>query len=72
MTPVYIAEQLGHADMALTYRVYQKAAKRRARLSGAHLREYDRALEWARMGTSGVWQGPQGASQHIQTPASQA
>jgi hypothetical protein len=28
-----------------------KGAKRRERLSGPHLRAYDRAIEWARMGT---------------------
>lgn len=35
--PVYIAEQLGHTDPAFTFRVYQKAAKRRERLSGRYL-----------------------------------
>lgn len=48
--PVYVAEQLGHTDPAFTFRVYQKAAKRRERLSGAYLREFDRALQWAGMG----------------------
>lgn len=45
--PVYIAEQLGHTDMNLTFRIYQRAVKRRAKLSLHHLREFDRALEWA-------------------------
>jgi integrase len=48
--PVYIAEQLGHADMNLTFRIYQRAVKRRAKLSGNHLAEFDRALEWAQIG----------------------
>ena len=48
--PVYIAEQLGHRDARFTFRVYQRAAKRRERLSGAHLAAFDRALEWAGMG----------------------
>lgn len=48
--PVYIAEQLGHRDAGFTFRIYQRAAKRRERLSGAHLAAYDRALEWAGMG----------------------
>lgn len=52
--PVYIAEQAGHADIRITYRIYQRAAKRRDKLSGATLREFDRALEWARMGTKGT------------------
>jgi integrase len=50
--PVYIAEQLGHTDMNLTFNIYQKAVKRRAKLSGAHLRELDRALEWASLAGS--------------------
>ena len=49
--PVYIAEQAGHADMNVTWRIYQKAVKRRAKLSGHHLREFDRALEWAATGS---------------------
>jgi integrase len=48
--PVYIAEQLGHEDPAFTFRVYQKAAKRRERLSGAYLEAFDRALHWAETG----------------------
>lgn len=48
--PVYIAEQLGHRDARFTFRVYQRAAKRRERLTGAHLAAFDRALEWAGMG----------------------
>ena len=47
---VYTAEQMGHQDFAFTYRVYQRAVKRRGKLSGAHLREFDRALEWAAIG----------------------
>jgi hypothetical protein len=34
--------------------VYQKAAKRRERLSGTYLEAFDRALEWALMGTKAV------------------
>jgi integrase len=48
--PVYIAEQLGHRDARFTFRVYQRAAKRRERLTGKHLAAFDRALEWAAMG----------------------
>jgi hypothetical protein len=50
--PVCIAEQLGHEDPGFTFRVYQRAVKRRDRLSGAYLDQFDRALEWALMGTS--------------------
>lgn len=49
--PIYIAEQLGHRDARFTFRVYQRAAKRRARLSGSYLDAFDAALDWARMGT---------------------
>jgi integrase len=56
--PVYIAEQLGHTDPAFTFRVYQKAAKRRERLSGAYLEAFDQALEWALMGTSATSEAP--------------
>jgi integrase len=45
--PVYIAEQLGHRAARFTFRVYQRAAKRRERLTGEHLAAFDRALEWA-------------------------
>lgn len=47
----YTSSQLGHEDPRVTLKVYAQATKRRERLSGPHLREYDRALEWARMGT---------------------
>jgi integrase len=55
--PVYIAEQLGHRDARFTFRVYQRAAKRRERLSGEHLAAFDRALDWAQMGTKGDFRG---------------
>ena len=45
--PIYIAEQLGHRDARFTFRVYQRAAKRRERLAGEHLAAFDRALDWA-------------------------
>lgn len=48
----YTAGQIGHEDARFTLNTYAKATKRRERLSGPHLRAYDRALEWARMGTS--------------------
>jgi integrase len=52
--PVYIAEQLGHEDPTFTFRVYQRSVKRRQRLSGVYLEAFDRALEWALMGTGAV------------------
>jgi integrase len=50
--PVYIAEQLGHTDPRFTLTVYTKAVKRRAKLSGAYLAEYERALAWAGLPTA--------------------
>jgi integrase len=48
----YTADQLGHEDPRFTLRVYAQATKRRDRLTGPHLKAYDRALEWAQMGTT--------------------
>jgi integrase len=48
----YTSGQLGHEDPRFSLRVYAQATKRRERLSGPHLRAYDRALEWARIGTN--------------------
>jgi integrase len=48
--PVYIAEQLGHEDPGFTFRVYQRAVKRRERLTGAYVAAFDAALQWAEMG----------------------
>jgi integrase len=45
--PVYVAEQLGHTDPTFSMRVYAKAIRRRERLSGVALREFDMALSWA-------------------------
>lgn len=52
--PVYIAEQLGHRDARFTFRVYQRAAKRREKLSGRYREAFDMACEWALMGTRGT------------------
>ena len=51
--PVYVAEQMGHADAGrLAANLYAKAVKRRAKLSGAYLAEFDRALAWATLPSS--------------------
>jgi hypothetical protein len=44
--PVYVAEQLGHAEATFSMEIYAKAVRRRDRLYGAYLAEYDRALAW--------------------------
>jgi integrase len=53
----YTAEQLGHTDPAFSLRVYTHAVKRRQRLAGAELEQFNRAIEWAewaRTGTNGA------------------
>lgn len=49
--PVYVANQLGHTEPGFSMRVYASAVRRRARLTGVALREFDAALEWAAMGS---------------------
>ncbi|HEX7582590.1 MAG TPA: hypothetical protein VF321_05835 [Gaiellaceae bacterium] len=44
--------QLGHEDPRFTLRVYAQASKRCDRLAKVHLKEYDRAIEWAAMGSN--------------------
>ena len=51
--PVYVADQMGHEDGAFSMRVYARPVKRRERLRGTTLSEFDRALEWAEMGRDG-------------------
>jgi integrase len=48
----YSSSQIGHTDVRFTLSVYAQATRRRERLSGPHLKAYDRALEWAQMGTT--------------------
>jgi integrase len=70
--PVYIAEQLGHTDIRVTTRYYTKAVKRRAKLSGAYLAEYERALAWATLAGERAANGQQarfGADQEEGTPS---
>ncbi len=53
-SPVYIAELIGHTDFGFTFRVYQRAVKRRDKLDGAYLTAFDGALEWAEIGRKGA------------------
>jgi integrase len=48
----YTSSQLGHEDPTFTLRIYTHAVKRRQRLAKAELAEYEKALDWARMGTN--------------------
>jgi integrase len=48
----YTADQLGHEDPRFTLRVYAQASKRRDRFAKPHRDGFDRAIEWAAMGSS--------------------
>jgi integrase len=67
--PVYIAEQLGHEDATFTFRLYQRAVKRRGRLTGSYLEAFDRALDWALMSTGTVVELDQGRTERSQADA---
>ncbi|MFN8224115.1 MAG: site-specific integrase, partial [Gaiellales bacterium] len=54
----YTADQLGHEDPRFTLRVYAQAVKRRDRLAKPQRDAFDRALEWAQMGTSSDFEVP--------------
>jgi integrase len=52
----YTAAQLGHEDAVFSLKTYTHAVKRRDRLTGHELKQFERAIEWARwaqMGTNG-------------------
>jgi hypothetical protein len=51
----YTAAQLGHEDAVFSLKTYTHAVKRRERLGGHELEQFERAVEWAqwaRMGTN--------------------
>ena len=48
----YTAAQLGHVDATFTLNTYTKAVRRRQKLTEQERAEFDRAVEWARMGTN--------------------
>ena len=49
--PVYVAAQLGHTEPGFSMKVYASAVRRRERLIGVALREFDAALDWAAVGS---------------------
>jgi integrase len=49
--PVYVENQLGHTEPGFSMKVYASAVRRRERLIGVALREFDAALEWAALGS---------------------
>lgn len=49
---IYVKEQGGWRDVRFPMQAYAKAVRRRSKLKGEHLRQFDAALDWARLGTS--------------------
>jgi integrase len=50
--PAYTSKQIGHADVRFTLNVYTHAAEHRDQLSETARKQYDKALEWAGMGSN--------------------
>ena len=50
--PAYTSKQIGHADVRFTLNVYTHAGEHRKQLSETAREQYDRALEWAGMGSN--------------------
>lgn len=50
--PAYTSKQIGHADVRFTLNVYTHAAEHREQLSETAREQYDKALEWAGMGSN--------------------
>jgi integrase len=48
----YTAAQLGHVDATFTLNTYTNAVRRRQKVTEQERAEFDRAVEWARMGTN--------------------
>lgn len=59
--PVYIAEQIGHRKATFTFSVYQKAAKRREKLTGEYLAAFESG---ARLGSYGSRKFPRAEAWH--------
>lgn len=67
--PVYVAEQLGHTEPAFSMKVYARAIRRRERLVGMALREFDQAVHWAAMGSGESAEAGRGRNASgVQTP----
>jgi integrase len=65
----YTSSQLGHEDARFTLRTYAKATRRREKLSGPHLKAYDRAIHWAQMGTNGDLERVPAMTEETENPA---
>ncbi|MCW2979416.1 MAG: tyrosine-type recombinase/integrase [Solirubrobacterales bacterium] len=49
--PITVGEQGGWSDPSFPMKVYARAVKRREKLDGAALEQFDAALQWAQIGT---------------------
>jgi integrase len=65
----YTADQLGHEDPRFTLRCYARATSRRDRLARQHRKQFDRALDWARMGTGQALAVPSMPMEATKNPA---
>lgn len=74
--PVYVSSQIGHEDPTFTLKVYAQVVKHRERLTAKEREAFEKAVEWARMGTSepfAVSPAPAAAvSEHEKGPVSSA
>jgi integrase len=48
--PITVGEQGGWSDPSFPMKVYARAVKRREKLDGAALEQFDAALQWAQIG----------------------
>lgn len=60
-----------HTDARFTLAVYTKAVKRRVKLSGPYLAEFDRALEWAELPKAELAERPTGKRQKLAESSTQ-
>lgn len=65
----YAADQLGHEDPRFTLRCYAQASKRRDRLAAPLREQYDRAVEWAQIGTADPLTVPELRKRATKNPA---
>lgn len=49
---MYVSSQIGHEDPTFTLKVYAQVVKHRERLTAKERQAFERAVEWARMGTN--------------------
>jgi integrase len=50
--PVYVSSQIGHEDPTFTLETYAHVVKHRERLTAKEREAFEKAVEWARLGTN--------------------